>query len=113
MHVVEPKYTVRECLQKGITHAAPLKISVRLNLFEVDASGKKKLKESREQEVYIGEMPIMTETGTFVVNGTERVIVSQLHRSPGVFFSHDKGKTHASGRLLVFCEGHPVPRFLA
>lgn len=98
--VVEPKYTVRECLQKGITHAAPLKISVRLNLFEVDASGKKKLKESREQEVYIGEMPIMTETGTFVVNGTERVIVSQLHRSPGVFFSHDKGKTHASGRLL-------------
>jgi len=98
--VVEPKFTVRECLQKGITHAAPLKISVRLNLFEVDASGKKKLKESREQEVYIGEMPIMTETGTFVVNGTERVIVSQLHRSPGVFFSHDKGKTHASGRLL-------------
>ena len=98
--VVEPKYSVRECLQKGITHAAPLKISVRLNLFEVDASGKKKLKESREQEVYIGEMPIMTETGTFVVNGTERVIVSQLHRSPGVFFSHDKGKTHASGRLL-------------
>ncbi|MBS1234739.1 MAG: DNA-directed polymerase subunit beta, partial [Nitrospirae bacterium] len=98
--VVEPKYTVRECLQKGITYAAPLKISVRLNLFEVDASGKKKLKESREQEVYIGEMPLMTETGTFVVNGTERVIVSQLHRSPGVFFSHDKGKTHASGRLL-------------
>ncbi len=86
--------------RKGITYAAPLKISVRLNLFEVDASGKKKLKESREQEVYIGEMPLMTETGTFVVNGTERVIVSQLHRSPGVFFSHDKGKTHASGRLL-------------
>jgi DNA-directed RNA polymerase beta subunit len=98
--VVEPKYTVRECLQKGITHAAPLKISVRLNLFEADADGNKKLKESREQEVYIGEMPLMTDTGTFVVNGTERVIVSQLHRSPGVFFSHDKGKTHASGRLL-------------
>ena len=98
--VVEPKYTVRECLQKGITYAAPLKVSVRLNLFEVDAAGKKKLKESREQEVYIGEMPLMTDTGTFVVNGTERVIVSQLHRSPGVFFSHDKGKTHVSGRLL-------------
>jgi DNA-directed RNA polymerase beta subunit len=98
--VIEPKYTVRECLQKGITYAAPLKISVRLNLFEVDDAGKKKLKESREQEVYIGEMPLMTDTGTFCVNGTERVIVSQLHRSPGVFFSHDKGKTHASGRLL-------------
>ncbi len=98
--VGEPKYTVRECLQKGTTHAAPLKISVKLNLFEVDATGKKKLKESREQEVYIGEMPMMTDTGTFVVNGTESVVVSQLHRSPGVFFSHDKGKTHASGRLL-------------
>ncbi len=98
--VGEPKYSVRESLQKGITFAAPLKIGVKLNMFEADASGKKKLKESREQEVYIGEMPLMTQTGTFVINGTERVIVSQLHRSPGVFFSHDKGKTHASGRLL-------------
>ena len=98
--VGEPKYSVRESLQKGITFAAPLKIGVKLNMFEADANGKKKLKESREQEVYIGEMPLMTETGTFVINGTERVIVSQLHRSPGVFFSHDKGKTHASGRLL-------------
>jgi DNA-directed RNA polymerase subunit beta len=98
--VGEPKHSIRESLQKGITFAAPLKISVRLNMFEADASGKKKLKESREQEVYIGEMPLMTETGTFIINGTERVIVSQLHRSPGVFFSHDKGKTHASGRLL-------------
>jgi DNA-directed RNA polymerase beta subunit len=98
--VGEPKYTVRECLQKGTTFAAPIKISVKLNLFEVDSNEKKKLKESREQEVYIGEMPMMTETGTFIVNGTERVVVSQLHRSPGVFFSHDKGKTHASGRLL-------------
>lgn len=103
----EPKYTVRECLQKGITYAAPLKINVRLDQFEADASGKKKLKESREQEVYIGEMPLMTETGTFVVNGTERVVVSQLHRSPGVFFSHDKGKTHASGRLLYFARVIP------
>ncbi|NJD57631.1 MAG: DNA-directed RNA polymerase subunit beta [Nitrospirae bacterium] len=98
--VGEPKYSVRESLQKGITFAAPLKIGVKLNMFEADANGKKKLKESREQEVYIGEMPLMTETGTFIINGTERVIVSQLHRSPGVFFSHDKGKTHASGRLL-------------
>jgi DNA-directed RNA polymerase beta subunit len=98
--VGEPKYSVRECLQKGTTYAAPIKINVKLNLFELDAAGKKKLKESREQEVYIGEMPLMTDTGTFIVNGTERVVVSQLHRSPGVFFSHDKGKTHASGRLL-------------
>lgn len=98
--VSEPKYTVRECLQKGTTYAAPIKIHVKLNQFEADPDGKKKLKESREQEVYIGEMPLMTETGTFVINGTERVVVSQLHRSPGVFFSHDKGKTHASGRLL-------------
>ena len=98
--VGEPKYSVRECLQKGTTFAAPIKISVKLNLFEVESDEKKKLKESREQEVYIGEMPMMTETGTFTVNGTERVVVSQLHRSPGVFFSHAKGKTHASGRLL-------------
>lgn len=96
-----PKFGVRECLQKGITYAAPLKIKVRLNLWEEEGGKKgKRLKESREQEVYIGEMPLMTETGTFIINGTERVIVSQLHRSPGVFFSHDKGKTHASGRLL-------------
>lgn len=99
-NVGEPKFSVRDCLQKGITCAAPLKIKVKLNLWEAGEGGKKRLKESREQEVYIGEMPIMTDTGTFIVNGTERVIVSQLHRSPGVFFSHDKGKTHASGRLL-------------
>lgn len=95
-----PKFGVRDCLQKGITYAAPLKIKVRLNLWEEEGGKGKRLKESREQEVYIGEMPLMTETGTFIINGTERVIVSQLHRSPGVFFSHDKGKTHASGRLL-------------
>lgn len=96
----EPKFGIRDCLQKGITYAVPLKIRVKLNLWEVEGSGNRRLKESREQEVYIGEMPLMTETGTFIINGTERVIVSQLHRSPGVFFSHDKGKTHASGRLL-------------
>ena len=98
--VGEPKFSIRDSLQKGITYATPLKIRVKLNLWEVEESGNKRLKESREQEVYIGEMPLMTETGTFIINGTERVIVSQLHRSPGVFFSHDKGKTHASGRLL-------------
>lgn len=96
----EPKFSIRDCLQKGITFAVPLKIRVKLNLWEFEESGNRRLKESREQEVYIGEMPLMTETGTFIINGTERVIVSQLHRSPGVFFSHDKGKTHASGRLL-------------
>lgn len=96
----ESKFGLRDCLQKGITYAVPLKIKVKLNLWEIEEGGTKRLKESREQEVYIGEMPLMTDTGTFVINGTERVIVSQLHRSPGVFFSHDKGKTHASGRLL-------------
>ncbi|MBI5203530.1 MAG: DNA-directed RNA polymerase subunit beta [Nitrospirae bacterium] len=98
--VKEPKFSVRDCLQKGVTYSAPLKIKIRLNLYESEGNKNKRLKESREQEVYIGEIPLMTETGTFVINGTERVIVSQLHRSPGVFFSHDKGKTHASGRIL-------------
>jgi DNA-directed RNA polymerase subunit beta len=96
----EPKLSVRDCLQKGITYAAPLKIRVRLNLWEFEQKGEKRLRESREEDVYIGEIPLMTDTGTFIINGTERVVVSQLHRSPGVFFSHDKGKTHASGRLL-------------
>ncbi|TAL24443.1 MAG: DNA-directed RNA polymerase subunit beta, partial [Nitrospirae bacterium] len=98
--VKEPKFGIRDCLQKGVTYSAPLKIKIRLNLYEPEANKTKRLKESREQEVYIGEIPLMTDTGTFVINGTERVIVSQLHRSPGVFFSHDKGKTHASGRIL-------------
>jgi DNA-directed RNA polymerase beta subunit len=96
----EPKFSIRDCLQKGITFAAPLKIKVKLNLWEIEQKGTKRLKESREEDVYIGEMPLMTDTATFIINGTERVVVSQLHRSPGVFFSHDKGKTHASGRLL-------------
>ncbi|GAB4390606.1 MAG: DNA-directed RNA polymerase subunit beta [Thermodesulfovibrionales bacterium] len=98
--VGEPKFTVRESLRKGVTFAAPLKIKVKLNLWDTSPEGKRMLRESKEQEVYIGEMPLMTETGTFIINGTERVVVSQLHRSPGVFFSHDKGKTHSSGRLL-------------
>ncbi len=86
--------------RRALPYAAPLKIKVKLNLWEFELKGSKRLKESREEDVYIGEMPLMTDTGTFVINGTERVVVSQLHRSPGVFFSHDKGKTHASGRLL-------------
>src|SRR5499433_3650005 len=97
----EPKYDVEECHQRGMTFAAPLKVTVQLVLWDVDAqTGSRSIKNVKEQEVYFGEMPLMTKNGTFMVNGTERVIVSQLHRSPGVFFEHDKGKTHASGKLL-------------
>jgi len=97
----EPKYDVEECHQRGMTFAAPLKVTVQLVLWDVDAqTGARSIKNVKEQEVYFGEIPLMTRNGTFMVNGTERVIVSQLHRSPGVFFEHDKGKTHASGKLL-------------
>jgi DNA-directed RNA polymerase subunit beta len=97
----EPKYDVEECHQRGMTFAAPLKVTVQLVLWDVDQqTGSRSIKNVKEQEVYFGEIPLMTTNGTFMVNGTERVIVSQLHRSPGVFFEHDKGKTHASGKLL-------------
>jgi DNA-directed RNA polymerase subunit beta len=97
----EPKYDVDECHQRGMTLAAPLKVTVQLVIWDVDPeSGVRSIKNVKEQEVYFGEIPLMTRHGTFMVNGTERVIVSQLHRSPGVFFDHDKGKTHASGKLL-------------
>jgi DNA-directed RNA polymerase subunit beta len=97
----EPKYDVDECHQRGMTYAAPLKVTVQLILWDVDPqTGSRSIKNVKEQEVYFGEIPLMTKNGTFMVNGTERVIVSQLHRSPGVFFEHDKGKTHASGKLL-------------
>jgi DNA-directed RNA polymerase subunit beta len=95
-----PKYELRECLDKGINYAAPLKIKVKLNLWEKGDSGQKRLKESREQEVYLGELPLMTDTGTFVINGVERVVVSQLHRSPGIFFSHDKGKSQMGEKVI-------------
>ncbi|MEJ2138215.1 MAG: DNA-directed RNA polymerase subunit beta [Gammaproteobacteria bacterium] len=96
-----PVFDVKECQVRGLTYAAPLRVQVRLVIYDKDAPGSKKpVKEVREQEVYLGEMPLMTDNGTFVVNGTERVIVSQLHRSPGVFFDHDKGKSHSSGKLL-------------
>ena len=96
-----PKYDVEECQQRGMTYAAPLKVTLRLIVFEVDEdTGAKSVKDIKEQDVYMGDMPLMTENGTFVINGTERVIVSQMHRSPGVFFDHDKGKTHSSGKLL-------------
>ncbi len=97
----EPAFDVRECQLRGTTYAAPLRVLVRLVIYDKEApAGSKVVKDIREQEVYMGELPLMTETGTFVINGTERVIVSQLHRSPGVFFDHDKGKTHSSGKLL-------------
>jgi DNA-directed RNA polymerase subunit beta len=97
----EPIFDVAECKLRGLTYAAPLRIKVRLVIYEKEGSGSKAtVKDIKEQEVYMGEIPLMTNTGTFVINGTERVVVSQLHRSPGVFFEHDKGKTHSSGKLL-------------
>jgi len=97
----EPVFDVKECQMRGLTFAAPIRVKVRLVIYDKEASGTPKpVKDIREQEVYLGEMPLMTDHGTFVINGTERVIVSQLHRSPGVFFDHDKGKTHSSGKLL-------------
>jgi DNA-directed RNA polymerase subunit beta len=104
----EPKYDVDECHQRGMTFAAPLKVTIQLVIWDVDPeSGVRSIKNVKEQEVYFGEIPLMTRNGTFMINGTERVIVSQLHRSPGVFFDHDKGKTHASGRLLY--SGRIIP----
>src|ERR1700737_4664731 len=97
----EPVFDVKECQLRGLTYAAPLRVKVRLVVLDKEASGAKKpVKDVREQEVYLGELPLMTDNGTFIINGTERVIVSQLHRSPGVFFDHDRGKTHSSGKLL-------------
>ncbi len=96
-----PKYDVDECRQRGMTYAAPLKVTLRLIVFDIDEeTGARSVKDIKEQDVYMGDIPLMTNNGTFVVNGTERVIVSQMHRSPGVFFDHDKGKTHSSGKLL-------------
>ena len=97
----KPKYDVEECQQRDMTYAAPLKVTLRLIVFDVDEdTGARSVKDIKEQDVFMGDMPLMTPNGTFVVNGTERVIVSQMHRSPGVFFDHDKGKTHSSGKLL-------------
>jgi DNA-directed RNA polymerase subunit beta len=97
----DPKYDVEECVQRDMTYAAPLKVKLRLIVFEMDEeTGARSVKDIKEQDVYMGDIPLMTDKGTFVVNGTQRVIVSQMHRSPGVFFDHDKGKTHSSGKLL-------------
>ena len=96
-----PKFDVDECEQRDLTYAAPLKVKMRLVVFDVDEeTGAKSVKDIKEQDVYMGDIPLMTDKGTFVINGTERVIVSQMHRSPGVFFDHDRGKTHASGKFL-------------
>jgi DNA-directed RNA polymerase subunit beta len=95
-----PKYDVEECRQRGMTYAAPIKVTNQLMIYDTREGGERIVRDIKEQEVYFGELPLMTETGTFIINGTERVVVSQLHRSPGVFFDHDKGKTHSSGKLL-------------
>ena len=100
----KPKYDVQECQTRDMTYSAPLKVTLRLIVFDLDEdTGAKSVKDIKEQDVFMGDMPLMTPNGTFIVNGTERVIVSQMHRSPGVFFDHDKGKTHSSGKLLFAC----------
>ncbi|MGH8627191.1 MAG: DNA-directed RNA polymerase subunit beta, partial [Gammaproteobacteria bacterium] len=95
-----PVFDVKECQIRGLTYAASIRVRVRLIIYDKESGAEKRVKDIKEQEVYMGELPLMTENGTFVINGTERVIVSQLHRSPGVFFDHDRGKTHSSGKLL-------------
>src|SRR3546814_378694 len=97
----EPKYDTEECRQRGITYAAPMRVTLRLIVFEVDQDTEtRSVLDIKEQDVYMGDMPLMTQNGTFIINGTERVIVSQMHRSPGVLFDHDRGKTHSSGKYL-------------
>ena len=97
----EPKFDTDECIQRGLTYAAPLKVTLRLIVFDVDEETQaKSVKDVKEQDVYMSDLPLMTENGTFIINGTERVVVSQMHRSPGVFFDHDRGKTHSSGKIL-------------
>ncbi|MSP91774.1 MAG: DNA-directed RNA polymerase subunit beta [Myxococcales bacterium] len=99
-HLEEPKYDVGECRARGMTFASPIKVLIRLIIFDVSETGVQTVRDVKEQEVYFGEIPLMTDAGTFIINGSERVIVSQLHRSPGVLFEHDKGKTHASGKRI-------------
>jgi hypothetical protein len=108
----DPPFDERECRNRGLSYGAPLRVTVRLVIYDKESSTKA-IKYVKEQEVYMGEIPLMTDNGTFIVNGTERVIVSQLHRSPGVFFDHDRGKTHSSGKLLLLRPRHPLPRLVA
>jgi DNA-directed RNA polymerase beta subunit len=99
-NIAKPAFDVRECQQRGLTFAAAVRAKLQMIIYDRESHPQKVVKEIKEQEVYMGEVPLMTDYGSFIVNGTERVIVSQLHRSPGVFFEHDKGKTHSSGKLL-------------
>ena len=110
--LLPPAFDVTECQQRGLTYCSALRAKVRLILMDKEAP-KETVKEVKEQEVYMGEIPLMTDNGSFVINGTERVIVSQLHRSPGVFFEHDRGKTHSLGQAAVLGAGDPLPRFVA
>ena len=104
----KPKFNVEECRQRDLTFASALKPTLRLVIYDIDPdTNTKQVLSAKEQEVYMGDIPLMTESGTFVVNGVERVVVNQMHRSPGVFFDHDKGKTHASGKLLFNCRVIP------
>ncbi|MDI6616678.1 MAG: DNA-directed RNA polymerase subunit beta, partial [Syntrophaceae bacterium] len=105
-----PRYDIRECTQRGMTYNAPLRVVVRLVVFDSNgrSGGQRTIRDIKEQEIYFGEIPLMTDKGTFNINGTERVIVSQLHRSPGIFFGHDKGKTHASGKLIYSSRVIPI-----
>ena len=106
----DPRYDVEECQQRGMTFAALLKVTLRLVVWDVDEeTGARSIRDIKEQDVYMGDMPLMTDKGTFIINGTTRVIVSQMHRSPGVFFDHDKGKTHSSGKYLFAARVIPSP----
>ena len=97
----EPKYDVEECRQRGATYSAPIRVTLRLVVWDTDSdTGSRSIRDIKEQDVYMGDIPLMTNNGTFIINGVERVIVSQMHRSPGVFFDHDRGKTHVSGKYL-------------
>ena len=100
----KPKFDVEECRQRDLTYSSSLKPTLRLVIYDIDPENNtKQILSAKEQEVYMGDIPLMTPSGTFVINGVERVVVNQMHRSPGVFFDHDKGKTHASGKLLFNC----------
>ena len=104
----KPKFDVEECIARGLTYSAALKCTLRLVVYEIDQENNTKdILSAKEQEVYMGEVPMMTNSGTFITNGVQRVVVNQMHRSPGVFFDHDKGKSHASGKLLFNCRVIP------
>ena len=104
----KPKFDVEECIARGLTYSSALKCTLRLVVYEIDQENNTKdILSAKEQEVYMGEVPMMTNSGTFITNGVQRVVVNQMHRSPGVFFDHDKGKTHASGKLLFNCRVIP------